>query len=90
MPSQASKPKGEKKAKAAAPSHPVYSAMIKAAIKDLKDRKGASKQAISKFIMQKYKLGDNEKQVRFFPFFPLESRFLENFFLDQCPSSHGP
>ncbi|KAK6751988.1 hypothetical protein RB195_003420 [Necator americanus] len=57
-----SKPKGEKKPKIA-PSHPVYSAMIKAAIKELKDRKGASKQAILKFITQKYKLGDNEKQI---------------------------
>ncbi|ETN80408.1 linker histone H1 and H5 family protein [Necator americanus] len=57
-----SKPKGEKKAKVA-PSHPVYGAMIKAAIKELKDRKGASKQAIFKFIIQKYKVGDNEKQI---------------------------
>ncbi|KAK6020582.1 linker histone H1 and H5 family protein [Ostertagia ostertagi] len=59
---KASKPKGEKKPKAVA-SHPVYSAMIKAAIKELKDRKGASKQAILKFIHQKYKLGNNEKQI---------------------------
>ncbi|KAE9416260.1 hypothetical protein Angca_003566, partial [Angiostrongylus cantonensis] len=56
------KPKGEKKPKTV-PSHPVYAAMIKAAIKELKDRKGASKQAISKFIQQKYKLGDNEKKI---------------------------
>uniref|UniRef100_A0A0K0DDX5 H15 domain-containing protein n=1 Tax=Angiostrongylus cantonensis TaxID=6313 RepID=A0A0K0DDX5_ANGCA len=54
--------KGEKKPKTV-PSHPVYAAMIKAAIKELKDRKGASKQAISKFIQQKYKLGDNEKKI---------------------------
>uniref|UniRef100_A0A7I4YNA8 H15 domain-containing protein n=1 Tax=Haemonchus contortus TaxID=6289 RepID=A0A7I4YNA8_HAECO len=57
-----SKPKGEKKPKTA-PSHPVYSAMIKAALKELKDRKGASKQAILKFMTQKYKLGTNEKQI---------------------------
>ncbi|PIO55589.1 linker histone H1 and H5 family protein, partial [Teladorsagia circumcincta] len=56
-PTKATKPKGEKKPKAVA-SHPVYSAMIKAAIKELKDRKGASKQAILKFIHQKYKLGN--------------------------------
>ncbi|VDM81002.1 unnamed protein product, partial [Strongylus vulgaris] len=56
------KPKGEKKPKAM-PTHPAYSAMIKAAIKDLKDRKGASKQAIQKFIIQKYKVGDNDKQI---------------------------
>ncbi|WKY07785.1 hypothetical protein Q1695_007338 [Nippostrongylus brasiliensis] len=59
---KAVKPKGEKKPKVA-PAHPVYAAMIKAAIKDLKDRKGASKQAIFKFISQKYKVGDNEKQI---------------------------
>ncbi|VDM54377.1 unnamed protein product [Angiostrongylus costaricensis] len=59
---QATKPKGEKKARTA-PSHPVYGAMIKSAIKELKDRKGASKQAILKFIVQKYKVGDNEKQI---------------------------
>ncbi|VDM58538.1 unnamed protein product [Angiostrongylus costaricensis] len=56
------KPKGEKKPKTV-PSHPVYAAMIKAAIKELKDRKGASKQAISKFIQQKYKLSDNDKKI---------------------------
>ncbi|KAK5969669.1 H15 domain-containing protein [Trichostrongylus colubriformis] len=56
------KPKGEKKAKTT-PSHPVYGAMIKAAIKDLEDRKGASKQAIFKYIVQKYKLGENEKMI---------------------------
>ncbi|VDL83361.1 unnamed protein product [Nippostrongylus brasiliensis] len=59
---KAAKPKGEKKEKTA-PSHPVYGAMIKAAIKELGDRKGASKQAIFKFIVQKYKLGDNEKMI---------------------------
>ncbi|XGW28481.1 hypothetical protein V3C99_008334 [Haemonchus contortus] len=60
--SKAAKPKGEKKSKAA-PSHPVYGAMIKAAIKGIEDRKGASKQAIFKYIVQKYKLGDNEKMI---------------------------
>ncbi|VDO52403.1 unnamed protein product [Haemonchus placei] len=59
---QAAKPKGEKKSRAA-PSHPVYGAMIKAAIKGIEDRKGASKQAIFKYIVQKYKLGDNEKMI---------------------------
>ncbi|VDM53440.1 unnamed protein product [Angiostrongylus costaricensis] len=59
---KATKSKGEKKARAA-PSHPVYGAMIKSAIKELKDRKGASKQAILKFIVQKYKVGDNERQI---------------------------
>ncbi|KAE9415864.1 hypothetical protein Angca_009913, partial [Angiostrongylus cantonensis] len=59
---KATKQKGEKKAKTA-PTHPVYGTMIKSAIKELKDRKGASKQAILKFIVQKYKVGDNEKQI---------------------------
>ncbi|KAK6051914.1 linker histone H1 and H5 family protein [Cooperia oncophora] len=59
---KATKPKGEKKAKTVS-SHPVYSAMIKAALKDLKDRKGSSKQAILKFMTQKYKLGTNDKQI---------------------------
>uniref|UniRef100_A0A0K0D3M5 H15 domain-containing protein n=1 Tax=Angiostrongylus cantonensis TaxID=6313 RepID=A0A0K0D3M5_ANGCA len=59
---KATKPKGEKKARTA-PTHPVYGTMIKSAIKELKDRKGASKQAILKFIVQKYKVGDNEKQI---------------------------
>ncbi|VDO27330.1 unnamed protein product [Heligmosomoides polygyrus] len=59
---KATKPKGEKKPKTT-PSHPVYSAMIKAAIKVVEDRKRASKQAILKYIVQKYKLGDNEKMI---------------------------
>ncbi|KAE9419101.1 hypothetical protein Angca_002274, partial [Angiostrongylus cantonensis] len=59
---KATKPKGEKKARTA-PTHPVYGAMIKSAIKELKDRKGASKQAILKFIVQKYEVGDNERQI---------------------------
>ncbi|CAJ0604326.1 unnamed protein product [Cylicocyclus nassatus] len=59
--SKGTKPKGEKKAKVA--SHPAYGAMIKAAVKELKDRKGSSKQAILKYIIQKYKVGDNEKQI---------------------------
>uniref|UniRef100_A0A1I7XJU6 WD_REPEATS_REGION domain-containing protein n=1 Tax=Heterorhabditis bacteriophora TaxID=37862 RepID=A0A1I7XJU6_HETBA len=56
------KPKGEKKVKTP-PSHPTYSAMIKSAIKELKDHKGASKQAILKFITQSYKVGDNVTQI---------------------------
>ncbi|VDM55323.1 unnamed protein product [Angiostrongylus costaricensis] len=59
---QVTKPKGEKKARTIA-SHPVYGTMIKSAIKELKDRKGASKRAILKFIVQKYKVGESEKQI---------------------------
>lgn len=37
--------------------------MIKQAIKNLKDRKGASKQAILKYIVQNYKLGENLAKI---------------------------
>ncbi|KJH46198.1 linker histone H1 and H5 family protein [Dictyocaulus viviparus] len=56
------KPKVEKKSKTT-PSHPMYGDMIMTAINEIQDRKGASKQAIAKFIQQKYKLGDNEKKI---------------------------
>ncbi|KAJ1347638.1 hypothetical protein KIN20_002749 [Parelaphostrongylus tenuis] len=59
---QASKAKSEKKPRTS-PRHPVYGAMIKSAIKEPKDRRGASKQAILKFIVQKYEVPDNEKQI---------------------------
>ncbi|KAJ1375017.1 hypothetical protein KIN20_038240 [Parelaphostrongylus tenuis] len=59
---QASKAKSEKKPRTS-PRHPVYGAMIKSAIKELKDRRGVSKQAILKYIVQKYKVPDNEKQI---------------------------
>ena len=45
--------------KAVAPSHPKYIDMIKAALAELKDRKGTSRQAISKYIKEHYKVGDN-------------------------------
>uniref|UniRef100_A0A0K0DRI8 H15 domain-containing protein n=1 Tax=Angiostrongylus cantonensis TaxID=6313 RepID=A0A0K0DRI8_ANGCA len=48
---KATKPKGEKKARTC-PTHPVYGAVIKSAIKELQDRKGASKQAILKVLTQ--------------------------------------
>uniref|UniRef100_A0A8R1I8U5 H15 domain-containing protein n=1 Tax=Caenorhabditis japonica TaxID=281687 RepID=A0A8R1I8U5_CAEJA len=49
---------------AKAPSaHPPYINMIQSAISSLKDRKGASKQAILKFISANYKLGDNVIQI---------------------------
>ncbi|KAI0219199.1 Histone H1.1 [Massospora cicadina] len=37
-------------------AHPKYSDMIKEAIKSIKDRKGASRQAITKYIETTYKL----------------------------------
>jgi len=45
--------------KAAAPEHPKYADMIKAALVNLKDRKGTSRQAISKYIKEHYKVGQN-------------------------------
>jgi hypothetical protein len=44
-------------------SHPTYSAMIKAAIKNLNEKTGSSKAAILKYILQNYKVGDNIKAV---------------------------
>ena len=49
------KPKSVK----AAPSHPTYLKMIQEAIASIKDRKGASRQAIKAFIAEKYMLDDN-------------------------------
>ena len=62
---KAAKPTKVAKAKVPA-AHPPYINMIKEAIKELKDRKGASKQAILKFISSHFKLGDNVIQVSFF------------------------
>ena len=41
--------------------HPKYSEMIKAAITALKERGGSSRQAILKYIMANYKVGDSGK-----------------------------
>ncbi|KAF2360005.1 Linker histone H1/H5 domain H15 [Trinorchestia longiramus] len=51
--------KAKKPAKKA--EHPPYSSMINAAIKDLKERGGSSRQAILKYIVAKYKVGDEKK-----------------------------
>lgn len=52
----ASKPK-------VAPAHPKYSEMIQAAITNLKDRKGSSRQAIIKYIKANYKVGTNDTMI---------------------------
>lgn len=39
--------------------HPKYADMIEAAVASLKDRKGSSRQAISKYIQANYKVADN-------------------------------
>ena len=45
-----------KKTAEAKPSHPTYQVMIQETIKWLKDRKGASRQAMKKHMMSEYKL----------------------------------
>merc|ERR1711926_74433 len=50
---------------AAAAAHPPYANMVAAAIKALKERNGSSRQAILKYIVANYKVGDAAKaQVR--------------------------
>ena len=60
MPAAAKKAASPKKApakKAAAkPSHPTYQVMVQEAIKELKERKGASRQAMKKYIMATHSL----------------------------------
>ena len=55
-------PKAEKKAKAKAAAkpaeHPKYVDMIVAAITALKERSGSSRQAILKYIVANYKVGE--------------------------------
>uniref|UniRef100_A0A0K0CTY4 H15 domain-containing protein n=1 Tax=Angiostrongylus cantonensis TaxID=6313 RepID=A0A0K0CTY4_ANGCA len=67
---KASKPKAAKKA----PSHPTYSAMIRKAVSELKDKSGSSKAAILKFMLSHYKLGDNVTKVNLLP--ALATRFI--------------
>ncbi|ROT64815.1 putative late histone H1-like [Penaeus vannamei] len=50
-----------KKAPAKKPTHPQYAIMIAAAIKALKERTGSSRQAILKYIIANYKVGDEKK-----------------------------
>ena len=56
-----------KKAKATKPktpaAHPKYIDMVKAAIGSLKEKTGSSKQAILKYILANYKVGDNVTSV---------------------------
>lgn len=59
-------PKPAKKKAAAKPKkpadHPKYSQMIQEAVKSLKERGGSSRQAILKYVMANFKVGD-EKQA---------------------------
>ena len=44
-------------------AHPKYSDMIKAAVSSLKERGGSSRQAILKYVMAHYKVGNDQKKV---------------------------
>ena len=59
---KAAKPKKASKPKAPA-AHPTYLAMIQAAIAALKERNGSSRQAIIKYVMANYKVGNDQKPV---------------------------
>ena len=52
--------KGGNKKKTPA-DHPRYIEMISAAVQALKDRKGSSRQAISKYVKANYKVGENHE-----------------------------
>lgn len=61
-PVKAPKKKTASKPKATA-SHPQYKVMVNAAIAALKERGGSSRQAILKYIVANYKLGDNPTAI---------------------------
>lgn len=44
-------------------SHPTYGDMIRKAVSELKEKKGSSRAAILKYILQNYKVGTNFVQV---------------------------
>lgn len=53
-------PKKAKKPKAPA-AHPKFAVMVADAIKTLKERKGSSRQAILKYVLANFKVGDNAR-----------------------------
>lgn len=55
------KPAAKAAKPAAKPQHPAYAVMIAAAVKALKERTGSSRQAILKYIVAHYKVGDEKK-----------------------------
>jgi len=61
----AKKPKavGVKKAAKAPAHHPQYTSMVGSAIQALKEHKGSSRQAILKYIMANFKVGNDAKLV---------------------------
>ena len=66
-PAAATPAKKAPKAKKAAPKkpadHPTYAVMIAAAVAALKERGGSSRQAILKYIIANYKVGDNPTAI---------------------------
>ena len=60
----AATPKPKKATKPKKPAtHPKYSEMIAAAVKDIKSRTGSSRAAILKYILANYKVGANQTSI---------------------------
>ncbi|XP_042861592.1 histone H1-delta-like [Penaeus japonicus] len=59
-PAKAAPKAAKAKKPAAKPTHPKYSVMIAAAVKALKERTGSSRQAILKYILANFKVGDEK------------------------------
>lgn len=55
----ATKPAAKKKVPKKPAEHPKYEEMITTAIKELKERSGSSRQKVTKYISEHYKVGDN-------------------------------
>ena len=55
--------KAASKAKKAPAAHPPYAGMVKAAVAALKERNGSSRQAIVKYVMANFKVGNDQKAV---------------------------
>ena len=66
-PAPAAAPKKSPKKKSTKPkapaAHPKYSEMIAKAVTELKERGGSSRQAILKYIVKNFKVGNDEKKV---------------------------
>ncbi|XP_062589648.1 histone H1-delta-like [Saccostrea cucullata] len=63
-PAPAKSPKKKAAAKPKKPAeHPKYIDMVLDAIKNLKERKGSSRQAILKYVMSKFKVGNDATKV---------------------------
>ena len=54
-------PTSKKMTKAKKPTHPPFIAMVIAAVESLKERKGSSRHAILKYIMENYSLEDEKR-----------------------------